>query len=76
MAKYYYRVTEESCDTRVFDIESDRQLDEIELIDAVCLPDITKEGDSETSFGITATFLYTDYGADSYHEISEIKDVD
>jgi len=76
MANYYYRVTEQSTDIRNFDVVSDRKLDEQELLEAICLPDITKEGDSETSFGITTTYLYTDYGENSNHEIEEIKDVD
>jgi len=63
--KYKYIVTEESLDVRHFEILSDKKLDEEEILDALCLPNITKEGNVVTQGGIKSTFLRTEFGDDS-----------
>jgi hypothetical protein len=74
--KYIYEVSEQSTDTRYFEIVSNRKLTEEEINDAMCMPDIRKEGDCETDDGITSTFKWTDYGEDTEIEIDsgDIKD--
>tara|TARA_R110000796_G_scaffold111306_4_gene222799 strand:- start:53 stop:295 length:243 start_codon:yes stop_codon:yes gene_type:complete len=63
--KYEYEATEQSVDVRNFSIVSDRKLTWDELNQAICMPNITKEGSCETDDGITVTYLYTDFGDDS-----------
>tara|TARA_R110001583_G_scaffold118905_2_gene270326 strand:- start:858 stop:1097 length:240 start_codon:yes stop_codon:yes gene_type:complete len=66
---YTYEVSEQSTDTRYFEIVSNRKLTEEEIHDAVCLTNISKEGDCVKEGGITATFKWTDFGEDSDMEI-------
>ena len=66
---YAYEVSEQSTDTRYFEIVSNRKLTEEEIHDAVCLTNISKEGDCVKEGGITATFKWTDFGEDSDMEI-------
>ena len=66
---YEYEATEQSVDVRNFSIVSDRKLTESEILDAICLPNISKEGDCEKDGGITSTFKYTDFGEDSQMEV-------
>ena len=66
---YTYEVSEQSTDTRYFEIVSDKKLTEGEISDAVCLTNISKEGDCVKEGGITATFKWTDFGEDSDMEI-------
>ena len=69
MKQYIYEVSEQSTDTRYFEIVSNRKLTEEEINDAMCMPDIRKEGDCETDNGITSTFKWTDYGDDAEIDI-------
>jgi len=66
---YTYEVSEQSTDTRYFEIVSDKKLTEGEVRDAVCLTNISREGDCVKEGGITATFKWTDFGEDSDMEI-------
>ena len=43
--EYVYEVSEQSTDIRYFEIVSDKKLTESEIHDAICLPNISKEGD-------------------------------
>ena len=54
--EYVYEVSEQSTDTRYFEIVSDKKLTEEEINNAICLPNISKEGDCEKDGGITSTF--------------------
>ena len=74
--EYVYEVSEQSTDVRYFEIVSDKKLTEEEIRDAVCLPNILKEGDCVKDGGITSTFKWTDFGEDSDLEIDsgDIKD--
>jgi len=70
--KYKYKITEESVDIRHFEILSDKLLEEEEILNAMCLVDIGKEGDVklDTDSAIQTTYQYTEYGDDSevnYH---------
>jgi len=67
--KYIYEVAEQSIDVRKFEIVSERKLTYDEVQDAICLPDIRKEGHAETDNGITATYLWTNYGDDAEIDI-------
>jgi len=67
--KYAYEVSEQSTDVRYFEIVSDKKLTESEILDAVCLPNILKEGDCVKEGGITSTFKYSDFGDDSQMEV-------
>ena len=69
--KYTYYATEHSVDVRNYRIESDRQLTEGEVMDAICLPDIQKPQHAITENGVTATYTGTDYGDDSQFVINE-----
>ena len=60
--QYIYEVEEQSVDIRKFEIVSDRKLTYDEVQNAICLSDITTEGYAETNDGITATYLWTNYG--------------
>ena len=75
---YTYEVSEQSTDTRYFEIVSNRKLTEEEIHDAVCLTNISKEGDCVKEGGITATFKWTDFGEDCDFIIADgdIKEVD
>ena len=64
MKQYIYEVEEQSVDIRKFEIVSDRKLTYNEVMHSMCLPDISIEGDCETDNGITATYLWTDFGED------------
>jgi len=66
---YTYEVSEQSTDTRYFEIMSNRKLTEEEIHNAICMPDIQKEWDCVKEGGITATFKWTDFGEDSDMEI-------
>mgnify|MGYP003649854714 FL=1 len=66
---YTYEVSEQSTDTRYFEIVSNRKLTKEEIHDAVCLTNISKEGDCVKEGGITTTFKWTDFGEDSDMEI-------
>jgi len=66
---YTYEVSEQSTDTRYFEIVSDKKLTQEEIHDAVCLTNISREGDCVKDGGITATFKWTDFGEDSDVEI-------
>ena len=66
---YTYEVSEQSTDTRYFEIVSDKKLTQEEIHDAVCLTNISREGDCVKEGGITATFKWTDFGEDSDMEI-------
>ena len=74
--QYTYEVSEQSTDIRYFEIVSDKKLTEREIRDAVCLPNISREGDCVKEGGITSTFKWTDFGEDSDLEIDsgDIKD--
>tara|TARA_R100001369_G_scaffold52924_1_gene79799 strand:+ start:713 stop:970 length:258 start_codon:yes stop_codon:yes gene_type:complete len=68
--KYKYKITEESVDIRHFEILSDKLLEEEDILNAMCLVDIGKEGDTGTDEGVRTTYQYTEYGEDSkvnYH---------
>mgnify|MGYP003650130142 FL=1 len=67
--KYAYEVSEQSTDVRYFEIVSDKKLTESEILDAICLPNILKEGDCVKEGGITSTFKYSDFGDDSQMEV-------
>ena len=67
--EYVYEVSEQSTDIRYFEIVSDKKLTESEINDAICLPNISKEGDCEKDGGITSTFKYSDFGDDSQMEV-------
>ena len=67
--EYVYEVSEQSTDVRYFEIVSDKKLTEEEIRDAVCLPNILKEGDCVKDGGITSTFKYSDFGDDSQMEV-------
>jgi len=72
---YEYEATEQSVDVRNFSIVSDRKLTWGEILDAICLPNISKEGDGITDDGITVTYLWTDYGDDAQFDVDgELKD--
>jgi len=75
---YTYEVSEQSTDTRYYEIVSDKKLTEEEVRDAICLPNISKEGDCVKEGGITSTFKWTDFGGDSDMEINsgDIKEED
>ena len=45
--EFVYEVNERSIDVRYFEIVSDKKLSHNEVIEAICLPDISKEGDSK-----------------------------
>jgi hypothetical protein len=66
---YEYEATEQSVDVRNFSIVSDRKLTESEILDAICLPNISKVGDCITDDGITVTYLWTDYGDDAQFDV-------
>ena len=66
---YEYEATAQSVDVRNFSIVSDRKLTWGEILDAICLPNISKEGDCEKDGGITSTFKWTDFGDDSQMEV-------
>ena len=52
-----------------------KKLTESEILDAICLPNISKEGDGITDDGITVTYLWTDYGDDAQFDVDgELKD--
>ena len=67
--EFVYEVNERSIDVRYFEIVSDKKLTHNEVIEAICLPDISKEGDSKKEGGITSTFMWTDFGDDSQMEV-------
>ena len=67
--QYTYEVSEQSTDIRYFEIVSDKKLTESEILDAICLPNISEEGDCEKDGGITSTFQWTDFGDDSQMEV-------
>lgn len=75
---YTYEVSEQSTDVRYFEIVSDKKLTESEIRDAVCLTNISREGDCVKEGGITSTFKWTDFGEDSDMEIDsgDIKEED
>jgi len=62
---YKYIATEESVDVRHFEIVADRKLNEEEIIDAMCLPDIDVKGSCEEEHGIKVTYIRTECGDDS-----------
>ena len=64
MKQYIYEVEEQSVDIRKFEIVSDRKLTYNEVMHSICMPDISKTGDCKTDNGITATYLWTDFGED------------
>jgi len=67
--EYVYEVSEQSTDIRYFEIVSDKKLTESEILDAICLPNISKVGDCITDDGITVTYLWTDYGDDAQFDV-------
>ncbi len=67
--EFVYEVNERSIDVRYFEIVSDKKLSHNEVIEAICLPDISKEGDSKKEGGITSTFMWTDFGDNEDVEI-------
>jgi len=75
---YTYEVSEQSTDVRYFEIVSDKKLTEEEINNAICLPNISREGDCVKEGGITSTFKWTDFGEDSDMEIDsgDIKEDD
>ena len=73
--EYVYQVNERSIDVRYFEIVSDKKLTHNEVIEAMCLPDISKEGDSKKEGGITSTFMWTDFGEiEDVEVLGELKD--
>tara|TARA_R100001230_G_C5502318_1_gene45881 strand:- start:266 stop:508 length:243 start_codon:yes stop_codon:yes gene_type:complete len=73
--EYVYQVNERSIDVRYFEIVSDKKLTHNEVIEAMCLPDISKEGDSKKEGGITSTFMWTDFGeTEDVEVLGELKD--
>jgi len=74
---YTYEVSEQSTDTRYYEIVSDKKLTEEEVREAICLP-FSREGDCVKSGGITATFKWTSLGEDFEMEIDsgDIKEED
>ena len=73
MSKHIYHVTEQSVDVRNFTIETDKPLQDdcySDIVDAICMVSITKEGDTETGttedgVNYKVTYIDTDYGDDS-----------
>jgi hypothetical protein len=71
--KYKYNVTEQTVDVRNFTIETDKPLQDDcheDIVDAICMVSITKEGDTETGttddgVNFKVTYDDTDYGDDS-----------
>ena len=73
--EYVYQVNERSIDVRYFEIVSDKKLTHNEVIEAMCLPHISKEGDSKKEGGITSTFMWTDFGeTEDVEVLGELKD--
>ena len=73
--EYVYKVSEHCIDVRYFEIVSNKKLSHNEVIDAICLPDISKEGDAKKEGGITSTFMWTDFGETTDVKIlGELKD--
>ncbi len=73
MTKYKYFVTEQTVDVRNFTIETDKPLQDDpynDIIDTICMVNITKEGDEETGrtvdgVNFKVTYDGTNYGDDS-----------
>ena len=71
--KYKYFVTEQTVDVRNFTIETDKPLQDDpynDIIDTICMVNITKEGDEETGrtvdgVNFKVTYDGTNYGDDS-----------
>ena len=71
--KYIYNVTEQTVDIRNFEIETDKPLQDDchdDILDAICMVSITKEGDTETGttddgVNYKVTYVDTDYGDDA-----------
>ena len=71
--KHIYKVTEQSVDVRNFTIETDKPLQDDcgdDVLEAICMVSITKEGDEETGttedgVNYKVTYVDTDYGDDS-----------
>ena len=73
--KYIYNVTEQTVDVRNFTIETDKPLGSFEddpyndIIDSICMVNITKEGSEQTGrtvdgVNFKVTYVDTDYGDD------------
>ena len=73
MTKYKYFVTDQTVDVRHFTIETDKPLQDDpynDIIDTICMVNITKEGDEETGrtvdgVNFKVTYDGTNYGDDS-----------
>ena len=73
MTKYKYFVTDQTVDVRNFTIETDKPLQDDpynDIIDTICMVNITKEGDEETGrtvdgVNFKVTYDGTNYGDDS-----------
>ena len=85
--KYIYNVTEQSVDVRNFTIETDKPLQDDcgdDVLEAICMVSITKEGDEETGttedgVNYKVTYVDTDYGDDSqmdWHMVGDDCQVD
>ena len=82
-----YQVTEQSVDVRNFTIETDKPLQDDcgdDVLEAICMVSITKEGDEETGttedgVNYKVTYVDTDYGDDSqmdWHMVGDDCQVD
>ena len=87
MSKHIYQVTEQSVDVRNFTIETDKPLQDDcgdDVLEAICMVSITKEGDEETGttedgVNYKVTYVDTDYGDDSqmdWHMVGDDCQVD
>ena len=87
MSKHMYQVTEQSVDVRNFTIETDKPLQDDcgdDVLEAICMVSITKEGDEETGttedgVNYKVTYVDTDYGDDSqmdWHMVGDDCQVD
>ena len=70
--KYTYMASEQTVDVRHYKIVSDKKLDDKGISEAMCLVDITKEGDTQEDHGVVSQFIQTEYGDDSQINFYEV----
>ena len=72
--KYTYKFSEQSVDTRYWEVQSDKKLTEEEMLEFGFSTDLRNEGSVYTEDDVKATFIGTEYGDDGQIEVEQGKD--
>ena len=69
--KYTYKFSEQSVDTRYWEVQSNKKVTAVKMLEFGFSTDLKKEGSVYTDENVKATFIGTDYGDDGQIQLEQ-----